>query len=34
VVDNADCSLRQGYVEPDENAHGGLLVSWLNPDRP
>ena len=29
-----DCTLREGYVEPDENAHGGLLVSWLNPDRP
>ena len=30
VVDNADSNLREGYVEPDENAHGGLLVSWLN----
>ena len=33
VVDNADSSLREGYVEPDEN-EGGLLVSWLNSDRP
>src|SRR5271169_759903 len=34
AVDNADRGLGKRYVEPDENTHGGLLVSWLNPDRP
>jgi hypothetical protein len=34
AVDNANRDLGERYVEPDENTHRGLLVSWLNPDRP